>query len=417
MESIVINSGRTEGEIIAPPSKSMTIRAFAVGLLADGISTILNPSSSKDALASISVAEKLGALINMEEGKTIIEGTSGLLKEKVDKIDCGESGLCARMFIPICALREKEIVLDGSGSLRKRPIGNLKELEQFNILCKSNDGYLPVRVKGRIRGVDAKIDGSFTSQLITGLLLALPLVDRDSTLSLRNLKSKPYVLMTIDILKMAGVKIETDPNLSTILIKGSQKFNPITYSVEGDWSSASFFLVAGAISGGLFVKNLNTQSTQADRKILDVLHYCGAVIEALPQGIRVERKELRAFEFDVSDSPDLFPPLCILAACAEGISTIYGTDRQLFKESNRLERICEGFTRLGVRFELSQGKISIEGRENIGSGTIDPMGDHRIAMAFAILGLRSKEGVRISNPGCVNKSYPEFFTELMRIKK
>jgi 3-phosphoshikimate 1-carboxyvinyltransferase len=223
--------------------------------------------------------------------------------------------------------------------------------------------------------------------------------------------------MTIDILKMAGVKIETDPNLSTILIKGSQKFNPITYSVEGDWSSASFFLVAGAISGGLFVKNLNTQSAQADRKILDVLHYCGAVIEALPQGIRVERKELRAFEFDVSDSPDLFPPLCILAACAEGISTIYGTDRQLFKESNRLERICEGFTRLGVRFELSQGKISIEGRENIGSGTIDPMGDHRIAMAFAILGLRSKEGVRISNPGCVNKSYPEFFTELMRIKK
>jgi 3-phosphoshikimate 1-carboxyvinyltransferase len=223
--------------------------------------------------------------------------------------------------------------------------------------------------------------------------------------------------MTIDILKMAGVKIKTDPNLSTILIKGSQKFNPITYSVEGDWSSASFFLVAGAISGGLFVKNLNTQSAQADRKILDVLHYCGAVIEALPQGIRVERKELRAFEFDVSDSPDLFPPLCILAACAEGISTIYGTDRQLFKESNRLERICEGFTRLGVRFELSQGKISIEGRENIGSGTIDPMGDHRIAMAFAILGLRSKEGVRISNPGCVNKSYPEFFTELMRIKK
>ncbi|MEO0263990.1 MAG: 3-phosphoshikimate 1-carboxyvinyltransferase [candidate division WOR-3 bacterium] len=418
MDSIVIRDGKIKGELIAPPSKSMTIRAITASVLASGTSVIINPSLSEDGLASISVGDSLGANLRRESDRVVVEGTKGLSgRLKTNTIDCRESGLCARMFIPICALRDEEITVRGSGSLMRRPIGNLDELRQFNISCKSRGGYLPVQVKGRLKGCDATIDGRLTSQLISGLLFSLPFAEEDSTLRIRDAKSRPYISMTIEVLRMANVKIESSWDLSHIYIKGGQTLNPIVYAVEGDWSSASFFLVAGALSGSLTIKNLLPDSKQADKSILEALHISGTKVKWTHEGIYVEKSDIHSFEFDVSDCPDIFPPLCILAACAKGRSTIYGIERQLFKESNRLQSMCDGFARLGVKFDLSEKKIRIEGSETIKGGIIDPKGDHRIAMSFAIMGLRSKEGIEILNPSCVKKSYPQFFDDLRRIAK
>ncbi|MEM3484511.1 MAG: 3-phosphoshikimate 1-carboxyvinyltransferase [Candidatus Methanomethyliaceae archaeon] len=418
MDSIVIRGGKIEGELIAPPSKSMTIRAITASVLASGTSVIINPSVSEDGLASISVGDSLGANLRTESDRVVVEGTKGLSgRLKTNTIDCRESGLCARMFIPICALRDEEITVRGSGSLMRRPIGNLNELRQFNISCKSRGGYLPVQVKGRLKGCDATVDGRLTSQIISGLLFCLPFAEEDSTLRIKDAKSKPYIRMTVEILKMANIQLDTDLDLTNIYVKGGQALTPIEYTVEGDWSSASFFLVAGAFSGSITIKNLRLDSNQADKKVLEALHLCGAKVRLSQEGVHVEESELHSFEFDVSDCPDLFPPLCILAACARGKSTIYGIERQPFKESNRLQSMCEGLSRLGVKFDLSEGKIRIKGLETIKGGTVDPKGDHRIAMSFAILGLRCKEGIEILNPGCVKKSYPQFFDDLTRIAK
>ncbi|MCX7857803.1 MAG: 3-phosphoshikimate 1-carboxyvinyltransferase [Deltaproteobacteria bacterium] len=418
MDSIVIKSALIEGELVAPPSKSMTIRAIAASLLACGKSTIIDPSFSDDGLASISLVNRLGGSFKVEDRRVIVEGTNGLKSPIKDSlIDCLESGLCARMFIPICALKDEELIVDGRGTLKKRPIGNLDELREFNIHCTSDNGYLPVRVKGRVKGASTTLDGSLTSQIISGLLFCLPLTEKDSFLHIKEAKSKPYIRMTLEILKMAGVKIEAQDHLSAIYIQGGQSLQPLTYTVEGDWSSASFFLVGAAISGSIFVKNLVYQSEQADRRIIDALYQCGAKVEVTPEGVWVQKDRIKPFKFDVSDCPDLFPPLCVLAACAEGKSTIYGVERQLFKESNRLLSMCEGFKRLGINFELNGTIITIEGRSSIKGGTIDPHQDHRIAMAFAILGLRSDEGIEILNPRCTKKSYPEFFKELSRIRR
>jgi 3-phosphoshikimate 1-carboxyvinyltransferase len=415
MQDRLIKARAVKGRVDVPPSKSMTIRALTAALLACGESVIRNPSYSDDALACLSILETLGADSKPAEGEVRVVGTSGLKRQiRGTTINAGESGLCARMFVPVVAVREEEFWVTGSGSLLKRPFAMVEELRKFGAKSSTPSGLLPVRVKGPLLGGKGSIRGEITSQFLTGLLFSLPLAPSDSSISVTDLKSRPYVRMTLETLRMSGVEVTCDESLSQFEIKGEQRFKPISYTCEGDWSSASFFLVAAAISGSLELKGLSLDSRQADKVILEVLRAHGTNVATGDGSILVEQGEARGFDFDAQEAPDLVPPLFVLAAFSKGRSRIFGIERLKYKESSRVDLLAKIFSKLGVRVEVLPGMAIIEGG-SIGGGIVDPEGDHRIAMALAIAALRSKEGIRILNAQCVRKSYPSFFQDLERI--
>ena len=322
-------------------------RAVAAALLADGTSRIANASFCDDALTALDIVEALGARVHRgEKALLTIHGTGKQsLSPREAALECGESGLCMRMFTPVAALQDKEVMLFASGSLRSRPMGMVEVLGALGVSCRTDHGHAPIKVRGPMKGGCIRIDGSVSSQFLTGLLMALPACEEDSVISVSGLKSAPYVLMTIELLKHFGVSIGRDEGLEEFLVQGNQTFRPSTYTVEGDWSGASFLLVAGAISGSVTVTGLNPASLQADRAILDVLESVGASVETAMDHVSVEKRDLKPFQYDATDCPDLFPPLVALASGCEGKSVIYGLERLTHKESDRAAcaaiRVCK----------------------------------------------------------------------------
>ena len=400
-----------KGTIKAPASKSMTQRAIAAALLADGQSIIHNPSYCDDSLAAMSIAVGLGARVEPQVNELKING-SAILKEP--KLNCGESGLAIRMFSPIAALYPAEIKMVGSNSLKKRPMFMIEEaLNQLGVKCTSSGGFLPLTIEGPIVGGFCEIDGSVSSQLLTGLLMALPLATGNSEIRVNNLKSKPYIDMTIQILKSFGITVENkDYNL--FRIKGNQKYVPHSYIVEGDWSGAAFLLVAGAINGQLSVSGLRSDSMQSDKSIVNALEKAGAHIISGEDQIEITRSELKAFEFDATESPDLFPPLVALASYCEGKSTIKGVSRLIYKESDRAKAIKEEFGKMGIKIEIDDDLMYVIGGKPQGA-RVESHDDHRIAMAIAITSLGASGKVSIRDSQCVAKSYPGFFDDLRHV--
>lgn len=403
-----IDPSSLKGTVKAPSSKSMTQRAIAAALLADGQSTIHNPSYCDDSLAAMSIAVGLGARIEPHNDKIVVDGTGNL---KESKLNCGESGLAIRMFSPIAALFPDEIILTGANSLRKRPMKMIEEaLNQMGAKCISTGGFLPLTITGPIKGGKCEIDGSVSSQLLTGLLMALPLANDDSLIKVNDLKSKPYIEMTIQILKSFGVTIHNE-NYSVFRIPGKQKYTPHDYTVEGDWSGGAFLLVAGAINGELSVTGLQQASRQSDRAIIDVLRDSGARMKVNDKSIEISPSSLKAFSFDATHSPDLFPPLAALAAYCEGVSRIKGVTRLIHKESDRAEALRQEFGKLGINIEIDGDVMSITGGKPEGA-RVESHEDHRIAMALAVAALKASGRVYIRDSQCVGKSYPGFFDDL-----
>jgi len=408
---IFIVPSEIRGTVEAPPSKSMTQRAIAAALLAAGESIIINPSDCDDSLAAISIATALGAQVINEAGRLIISG-SGELKKR--HLNCGESGLAIRMFSPVAALNDAEITLTGSGSLTRRPLSMIEEaLGQLGVECKSREGFLPLKIKGPLKGGTCKIDGSLSSQLLTGLLMALPVAKADSVIIVNNLKSKPYIDMTLQVLESFGIRIERS-DYSRFSVPGNQIYRPQKFTVEGDWSGGAFLLVAGAINGEITVEGLRPDSRQSDKAILNVLDSAGARTTIMENSIGVKRSKLRPFFFDATESPDLFPPLVALAAYCSGISTIKGVSRLFHKESNRATALVNEFSRINIRIETDDDEMRITGGR-VNGGEIDPHGDHRIAMAAAVAALGSSGKILIRNSGCVAKSYPAFYEHLRHL--
>jgi len=398
------------GHIKAPPSKSMTQRAIAAAMLADGQSQILNPSYCDDSLAAMSIAVSLGARVEPEADRLKITGT-GELKEK--KLNCGESGLAIRMFSPVAALYDEEIIMTGAGSLKKRPMQMIGDaLSQLGAKCISSDGFLPLKIKGPLKGGYCEIDGSISSQLLTGLLISLPLAFDDSRIKVYDLKSKPYIDMTIGLLKDFGIKISNE-NYELFKVEGQQKYLPGNYEVESDWSGGSFLLVAGAINGNLTVSGLDTGSFQSDMAILKALEKAGANMKISDARIEVSKSALQAFEFDATESPDLFPPLVALASYCEGVTKIKGAGRLLHKESDRAAALLEEFRKMNIRIELKDDYLIITGGQVIGA-RVSSHDDHRIAMAATVAALGATETVFIKDSHCVAKSYPGFFDDLRK---
>jgi 3-phosphoshikimate 1-carboxyvinyltransferase len=403
-----LDPSAVKGEIKAPASKSMTQRAIAAALLAEGQSIIHNPSYCDDSLAAMSIAVGLGARVEPHVKEMRITG-SAILKEP--KLNCGESGLAIRMFSPIAALYPVEITMNGANSLKKRPMMMIEEaLNQLGVKCKSASGFLPLTILGPMKGGNCEIDGSVSSQLLTGLLMALPLASGDSEIKVKDLKSKPYIDMTLQILKSFGINIENDGH-KVFRIKGNQKYIPATYIVEGDWSGGAFLLVAGAINGDLVITGLRKDSRQSDVAVLDALEKAGAVMKVEEDKIKISKSELKAFDFDATHAPDLFPPLVALASYCNGTSTIKGVTRLIHKESNRAVALRDEFGKLGIGISISDDVMQITGSRPQG-GKTESHEDHRIAMALAVASLGAAGRVFIRDSQCVAKSYPGFFDDI-----
>jgi 3-phosphoshikimate 1-carboxyvinyltransferase len=398
------------GLIKAPPSKSMTQRAIAAALLADGQSLILNPSYCDDSLAAMSIAVSLGARVEPEAERMKITG-SGELKE--NKLNCGESGLAIRMFSPVAALFDEEIIMTGAGSLKKRPMQMIGDaLNQLGAKCISTDGFLPLTIKGPLKGGSCEIDGSMSSQLLTGLLMSLPLADVDSEIKVNNLKSRPYIDMTIGLLSDFGIKI-TNENYEFFKVPGRQKYLPGNYEIESDWSGGSFLLVAGAVNGSLKITGLRTNSYQSDMAILKALEKAGVDMKIFDNQIEITKSSLKAFDFDATESPDLFPPLVALAAYCNGVTKLKGASRLLHKESNRAAALLEEFGKMNIKIELKDDYLFVTGGEVRGA-RVSSHDDHRIAMAATVAALGATGKVFIKDSHCVAKSYPGFFEDLRK---
>ena len=406
-----VDPSALEGTVNAPTSKSMTQRAIAAALLADGESIILNPSYCDDSLAAMSMAVGLGARVEPQVSEMKIIGSATL---KESKLNCGESGLAIRMFSPIAALYQAQITLVGANSLKKRPMFMIEEaLNQLGVKCTSTGGFLPLTIKGPLAGGHCEIDGSVSSQLLTGLLMALPLATKNSEIKVRNLKSKPYIDMTLQILKYFGITVENE-KYELFHIPGNQKYIPSHYSVEGDWSAGAFLLVAAAINGRMIVNGLSRDSLQSDMSVLKALEKAGARLVFSENKLEISKTALHAFDFDATESPDLFPPLVALAAYCEGNSSVKGVSRLIFKESDRAKTLQEEFAKLKVKIDIHDDTMFVTGSRPQ-AARVESHDDHRIAMALAVAALGATGRVYIRDSQCVAKSYPGFFNDLRQL--
>ena len=363
-------------------SKSYLQRAIAIAALADGESSLNQFSWSNDALVAKGIVEDLGCTVS-EINNSLIINNKGL-DFKNTSFNAGESGLSVRMFSPILALSNKLIAFSGQGSLLTRPVGIITEaLSLLSVNVESNNGLLPIEIKGPIKSGNIEMDASLSSQILTGLLIVLPLLKGDSTIEIRNLRSKPYIDMTLSIMAHFGVFVEHN-NYKVFKIKGEQKYQAKSYSIEGDWSGAAFFLVFGALKHTVEIINLDFQSVQADKAIVIALRKVGAEINILKKGIRVGKGQLNPFDFDATDCPDLFPPLVCLASQCKGVSKIKGISRLKHKESDRALVLMQEFAKMGVNISLKDDCMFVLGSE-IKACVIDSHNDHRIAMAAGIM--------------------------------
>lgn len=406
-----IRPSQVKGDIQAPPSKSFAQRAIAIAAIADGRSEIMLPGDSDDVNAAINVVKQLGAAVELSGNNLYVTGGIAV---PVEPLDCGEAGLSIRMFSAIAAIFDKIVILTGQGSLLKRPMNVVEDsLSALGAQCLTNKGFLPLNIRGPLKGGVAELDGSFSSQVLTGILIAAPYAEHDIKLLVKNLTSRPYIDITIAVMNSFGVRIDNN-NYEEFFIKSGQRYHPVKYEVEGDWSAAAFLLVAGAIGGRVRVNNINVNSPQADKAIINALESSGAGISLNEMSVSVNKSNLKAFDFDATHCPDLFPPLVSLAAYCEGETRLRGVNRLIYKESNRALTLKQEFGKLGINISFDEDTMIIRGGRCEG-GLVYSHGDHRIAMACAIAALAGKGVVEIEGAGAVAKSYPDFFDDLAKL--
>jgi 3-phosphoshikimate 1-carboxyvinyltransferase len=417
---VVIKPSPVKGTITAPASKSAMQRACAAALIRKGETVLHNPGISADDKAALDIIQQLGAQVEVHDDHVRI--ISSGINPVHSELNCGESGLSIRMFTSIAALSGKQINITGGGSLQKRPMHFFNDvLPQLAVECNTNNGYLPISVRGPLQPKNITVDGSLSSQYLTGLLFAYSAANaNDVTITVTDLASKPYIDLTIQMLKVFGLKVPANNNYqlfyfdsSTINQSTNQRIN---YTVEGDWSGAAFLLVAGAIAGDVVVRGLDAFSQQADKAILQALMQAEAIMSIEEKQISVRGSKLKAFHFNATDCPDLFPPLVALAAYCDGTSVIEGVNRLTHKESNRALTLQQEFKKMGVEIQLQDDLMIIKGGTEVKSATVHSHHDHRIAMACAIAALRANGEVVIEAAEAVNKSYPQFWQHVQQLQ-
>ena len=411
---IAIPPGGVAGALTPPCSKSYAQRALAAALLAEEKSVLRNIDFCDDTRSALRCIEALGARVERLDEHTL--SIRGGLHPQGGLLSVGESGLATRLFTPIAALCGTPIRIEGSGTLLRRPMDTMTEpLRQLGAAAPDCDGLLPIEVCGPLRGGVAEVDGSVSSQFVTGLLLALPLAREDSTLHIRDAVSTPYLDMTVDTAARFGVEI-CHNDYTEFYIPGNQRYRGTDFTIEGDWSAAAMLLVAGATAGEVTVNNISMLSKQADTAVCEALVRAGAAVIDEPRAITAAHRPLRAFEFDATHCPDLFPALAALAASCEGESVICGTSRLEHKECDRAEAIRTEYGKLGIEVDLAEEDTMRIRGGRIRGGRVASHDDHRIAMSLAVAALRADAPITIEGAECVAKSYPRFFEELKKIR-
>lgn len=411
MSKVIIEPTNLHGMITPPVSKSDAHRAIICAALSKGITTISPFSMSSDMKATIGAVKALGTRVDEKENCLIVDGTN-TFSNIVSNIDCLESGSTLRFLIPVAAISGKEITFVGHGRLPQRPIGPyLEDLPKAGVKMNTQGG-LPLKISGKLKSGDFFMPGDISSQFITGLMLALPLLQGDSRIILTTpLQSKGYVDLTISVMKRFCVEIETLEN--GYFIKGSQNYKSCDYKTEGDWSQAAFFMCAAAISknpNGINCKGLSLDSKQGDKKIADILSLFGADVKKESE-ISVKYNNLHGIEIDASQIPDLVPVIAGVAAFSKGKTTIFGAERLRIKESDRLKTTTLGLKSLGADIEETKDGLVIIGKETLEGGTCEGYNDHRIVMTLAVVAQRCENKVIINGSECINKSYPQFFED------
>ena len=401
------------GEVGAIASKSELHRALIAASLCEGQTEILFRGLSEDILATVSSLSALGAEIQMTLGGCTVRYAK---KPEKATLDVGESGSTLRFLLPVAAAMGVDATFLGRGRLGKRPIAPLTlQLEAHG--AKIIGSELPLRVGAGLRAGRFELSGNISSQFVTGLLLAMPLLGTEASLALTTpLESAAYVDVTRSVLSAFGVTFDVGEG-EYRLVPGSAYRSPGRYTVEGDWSNAAFHLVSGAIGGDVSVSGLSEGSLQADRAVLDALRLAGATPRLENRTVRVAAPErLSAFDFDVSGCPDLFPILCVLAAACEGESHLFGGARLRYKESDRIASTEAMLRALGASVFATEDGMTVLGGRRLSGGVIDGAGDHRIVMAGAVARSLCGGDVIICGADAVSKSYPAFFDDFASLK-
>lgn len=416
MKCIKIEPNFLRGKLNIPPSKSLCHRAIIGASLTNEESIIHNMIFSEDIVSTCEGMKILGSKIDrIDDSSLIIKGNKPLgLNEET--IDCSESGSTLRFLIPIALTHYSKVKFVGKGKLVSRPLDTYyKIFEKQNILYSNNKGNLPLTIEGKLKPGTYEIEGNISSQFITGLLFTLPLLDGDSKITITtNLESKGYVDLTLDILKKFDIKIINN-KYSEFIIRGNQSYKAIDYRVEGDFSQAAFWLVGGILGEEIICTDLNMESLQADRVILDIINEMGGSLALENSNIKASKSHTKGITVDASQCPDLVPALTVLAALSDGETRIINATRLRIKESDRLKAISSELNKLGADVKETQDGLIINGKESLTGGTVESWNDHRIAMSLAIASIRCKEPVIIRNSDAVKKSYPYFWEDFKKL--
>ena len=420
---IKIKPSILNGKIEIPPSKSYSHRAVIAAALAEGgkKSKIDNLKFSVDITTTTDIMENWGAKINREESSLEIIGNGGKVVPKDKHVQCNESGSTIRFLIPIGITDENELIFDGKGKLVDRPLDSYYRIfDKQGIFYKNENGKLPLTVNGKLKAGNYEIDGNISSQFITGLLYALPLLDGDSKLTInKNLESKGYIDLTLEILKLAGIEIVNN-NYKSFDIKGNQIYRPFDYTVEGDYSQVAFWIVAGIISANkdneVKCLHVNKNSLQGDREIIEIVERMGADIEIFDNYVLVRPSKTKGTVIDISQCPDIGPILTVLGALSEGETRIINGERLRIKESDRITSIKTELNKLGANVAEEGDSLIIQGVEGFTGGvTVNACNDHRIAMSLAIASTRCEKEIILEEAESVRKSYPHFWDDFVKM--
>lgn len=414
---VLIRPKKLSGTIDVVPSKSYSHRAIIAASLAEGRSVIKNVMFSNDIIRTIECCKAFGADIEKYENYLVINGVRNVSRNE-NVINAGESGSTIRFMIPIMLVCSEKITFIGENHLNKRPLDTYYEIFEKQGIKYSHpsDSYMPLEVEGGLQSGLYEIRGDISSQFITGLLYALPLLQGDSTIKITTkLESKAYIDLTLDILNRYGIKIVNN-NYEEFKVKGNQKYTPCNYTIEGDFSQAAFFLVMGALGNDISLGCMNLKSLQGDRKIIDDIKSLGGEIIVKDNCIKAYAENLKGTVIDFSQSPDLGPVLSVLASLAQGNTTFVNAGRLRIKECDRITCVKEELNKLGANVSESENEMYFEGVSSlVGSDELYTHNDHRIAMSLAVASTICSLPLVIDGAECVKKSYPHFWDDFRKL--
>lgn len=415
MSKVIIIPSNLEGIVNVPPSKSYSHRGLIAAALSKGYSRVDNVLFSKDIEATLDCLSSLNVKFSRNYDAVNFEGSKLNIVNNI--FNCNESGSTIRFMVPIAAAIGGDMEFRGEGRLVSRPLDPYVDIFNKQSIQNSFDnGLLPLKVSGKLQSGIFEVPGNISSQFITGLLYALPLLDGDSEIHITNkLESVNYVDLTVDILKKYGIEVEINDDYSIFNIKGNQQYKEYDYTIEGDYSQAAFWIVAGTICEGLKLKNLSMNSLQGDRAIIDIVRKMGGKVSFCEEYLDVEKSSTKGMVIDVSDIPDLVPILAVLGSLSEGRTEIINGARVRLKESDRLKAIATELNKIGGDIKETEDGLIINGVSGFSGGEVDGWNDHRIVMALSIASIACSTKLTINDAKAVEKSYPQFFDDFVNV--